>query len=152
MTHSRGGTSQLARCRIWWYILCCPPYMVVLGFWAVSLPQKDWHQFLSPFVAQTSFPVQLGGPPQVTAPASWLAAGLVLSPDCRPMLAKLVERSISSHFVKIQYFLMDSDKLVEVHWFSARLTGSPQNEMLSSLAWIHCFLAYAVIHCRNPIT
>ena len=63
--------------------------MVVLAFWAVSLPIRDWRQFLSASVAQTFFPVQLGGPPQVAAPPAQLAAGLVLSPDCRPIPAKI---------------------------------------------------------------
>ena len=87
--------------------------MVVLAFWVVSLSIRDWHQFLSASVAQTSFPVQLGGLPQVAAPLAYPATGLVLSPDCRPIPAKLVERSLFGQFVEMQDFLMNNVKLVD---------------------------------------
>ena len=48
----------------------------------------------SPSAVQISFPVQLSGPPQVAAPPAWSATGLVLSPDCLPIPAKLVKRSL----------------------------------------------------------
>ena len=66
----------------------------------------------SPSVVQTSFPVQLGGPLQVAALPARPATGLVLSPDCHPIPAKLVKRSLSGQFVEMWVFLMDNVKLV----------------------------------------
>ena len=82
----------------------------------------------SPSVVQSSFPVQLGGPLQVTAPPARPATGLVLSPDYCPVTAKLVERCLSGQFVEMRDFLMDNVELVDRLESITRLNGSPQDE------------------------
>ena len=100
----------------------------------------------SPSVVQTSFPVQLGGPLQVAALPARPATGLVLSPDCRPIPAKLIKRSLSGQFVEMWVFLMENVKLVnrqESTGLQPDLMVHPRmREVSSPLAWIHCFLAY----------
>ena len=84
----------------------------------------------SPSAVQISFPVQLGGPPQVAALPAWPATGLVLSPDCRPILAKLVEKSLSGQFMEMRDFLMDNviiGRSTGVYWSTARLNGLHQD-------------------------
>ena len=151
------GLGWLACC---WLISCCTPIgggTDVLG--RLPLPQGFASVPLgltSPSAVQTSFPVQLGGPQQVAAPPARPATGLVLSPDCRPIPAKLVERSLSGQFVEMWDFLMDNVKLVDRLESTGLQPGSTvrprMHEVSSPLAWIHCFLAYAAIRCRDPFT
>ena len=155
-----GGSLQLACCFICWLISCCTPIgggTDILG----RLPPPQGLASVplcltSPSAVQTSFPVQLGGPPQVAAPPARPATGLVLFPDCRPIPAKLVKRSLSGQFVEMRDFLMDNVKLVdrlESTGLQPGSMGRPRmREVSSPLAWIHCFLAYAAIRCRYSFT
>ena len=86
--------------------------------------------------------------------------GLVLSPDCPPIPAKLVERVLSGQFMEMRDFLVDNVKLLD-NLESAHVTAGLQagtlsqpraREVASPLAWIHCFLAYVAIRCRDPLT
>ena len=140
-----GGSLQLACCFICWLILGCTPIgggTDVLGGlpppqWLVSVPLC----LTSPSAVQTYYPVQLGGPPQVATPPFWPATGLVLSPDCHPVPAKLVKRSLSGQFVEMLDFLMDNVKLVDRLESTGLQPGSLVHprmcEVSSSLAWIH---------------
>ena len=112
----------------------------------------------------TGFP-QVPVPTQVIAPlaqpaSSRQAVGLVLSPDCPPIPAKLVERALSGQFMEMRDFLVDNVKLLD-NLESAHVTAGLQastlsrpraREVASPLAWIHCFLAYVAIRCRDPLT
>ena len=145
----RGGSLQLACCFICWLISCCTPIgggTDVLG--RLPAPQGLASVPLCLTAVQTSFPVQLGGPPQVAAPPALPATGLVLSPDCRPIPAKLVERSLSGQFVEMWDFLMDNVKLVDRLESTGLQPGSMfrprMREVSSPLAWIHCFLQFVV--------
>ena len=159
MIRPRGGSLQLACCFIHWLILCCTP----LRWWYWCFGQAPSPSGIgvslcltSPSAVQTSFPVQLGGPQQVAAPPARPATGLVLSPDCRPIPAKLVKRSLSGQFVEMRDFLMDNVKLVDRFESTGLQPGSMvrprMREVSSRLAWICCFLAYAAIRCREPFT
>lgn len=88
--------------------------------------------------------------------------GLSLSPDCKPIPAKLVEKSRAGHFVEMREFLPDNVKLVD-KLDSAQAAGFPSvyanpmhrprlREVTSPVSWIHCFLAYAAVRANDSMT
>ena len=58
--------------------------------------------------------------------------------------------------MEMRDFLMDNVKLVDPLESTRLQPGSMvrrrMHEVSSPLAWIHCFLAYAAIRCRDPFT
>ena len=117
LQQARGGSLQLACCFICWLISCCTSIgggTDVLGGLPPTQGLASVPLSLTSLSAiQTSYPVLLSGPPQVAAPPARPATGLVLSPDCCPIPAKLVERYLSGQFVEMRDFLMDNFKLVD---------------------------------------
>uniref|UniRef100_A0A1X7TZ31 Uncharacterized protein n=1 Tax=Amphimedon queenslandica TaxID=400682 RepID=A0A1X7TZ31_AMPQE len=109
---------------------------------------------VSPPVAHTAVSTQLHSPSQAPAvPTRQASGGLVLSPDCQPIPAKLVEKARSGEYMEMREFLLDNVKLLDKLEYTGLHHGMSRprmREVSSPLAWIHCFLAYTAIRCQDP--
>uniref|UniRef100_A0A1X7U1S3 C3H1-type domain-containing protein n=1 Tax=Amphimedon queenslandica TaxID=400682 RepID=A0A1X7U1S3_AMPQE len=111
------------------------------------------HPGLGPLAVPAAPAVVGSGHGQPTMPARQ-APGLVLSPDCQPIPGKLVEKVLSGQFVEMREFLADNVKLLDsLEATPGGNAGRPRvREVSSPLTWIHCFMAYAAIRCKDPFT
>ena len=126
-----------------------------------SLVPTLWH---GPVSTVTSPQISWSGTVPLVPPLSLLQTvasdllRLSLSPDCRPIPAKLVEKSRAGQFVK----LPDNVKLVD-KLESAQAAGFPSvyanpmhqprlREVRTPVSWIHCFLAHVAVQTDDSRT